>query len=123
MSKYADHTPLHRQCQIFAREGVELRRSTLADWVGQAAQLLTPVAEAIGRYVRAAAKIHADDTPIRVLGGKANKAKTGRLWAYVRDDRASADTAAPASGRGAAWPSAGRTTCTWALTAVVTALR
>jgi transposase len=96
VSKYADHTPLYRQCQIFAREGVELQRSTLADWVRQAAQLLTPVAEAIGRYVRAAAKIHADDTPIRVLGGKANKAKTGRLWVYVRDDRASADTAAPA---------------------------
>jgi transposase len=96
VNKYADHTPLYRQCQIFAREGVDLQRSTLADWVRQAAQLLTPVAEAVGRYVRAAAKVHADDTPIRVLGGKANKAKTGRLWVYVRDDRDSADTAAPA---------------------------
>lgn len=96
VSKYADHTPLYRQSQIFAREGVDLQRSTLTDWVRQAAQLLTPLADAVGRYVRAAAKVHADDTPIRVLGGKANKAKTGRLWVYVRDDRASADTAAPA---------------------------
>lgn len=96
VSKYADHTPLYRQSQIFAREGVDLQRSTLTDWVHQAAQLLTPLADAVGRYVRAAAKVHADDTPIRVLGGKANKAKTGRLWVYVRDDRASADTAAPA---------------------------
>jgi transposase len=96
VSKYADHTPLYRQSQIFAREGVDLQRSTLADWVRQAAQLLTPVADAVGRYVCAAAKVHADDTPIRVLGGAANKAKTGRLWVYVRDDRASADTAAPA---------------------------
>jgi transposase len=96
VSKYADHTPLYRQSQIFAREGVDLQRSTLADWVRQAAQLLTPLADAVGRYVRAAAKVHADDTPIRVLGGAANKAKTGRLWVYVRDDRASADTAAPA---------------------------
>lgn len=96
VSKYADHVPLYRQSQIFAREGVDLPRSTLADWVGQAARLLAPLAEMIGRYVRAGTKIHADDTPVRVLGGAGNKAKTGRLWVYVRDDRASADSAAPA---------------------------
>lgn len=96
VSKYADHTPLYRQAQIFAREGVDLSRSTLADWVAQAARLLAPLADVIGRYVRAGTKIHADDTPVRVLGGAGNKAKTGRLWVYVRDDRASADPAAPA---------------------------
>jgi transposase len=96
VSKYADHTPLYRQSQIFAREGVDLPRSTLADWVAQAARLLAPLADVIGSYVRAGTKIHADDTPVRVLGGAGNKAKTGRLWVYVRDDRASADTAAPA---------------------------
>ena len=96
VSKYADHTPLYRQCQIYAREGVDLQRSTLTDWVGQAARLLTPLAEAIGRYVLCADKIHGDDTPIRVLGGAGSKARTGRLWVYVRDDRASAETAAPA---------------------------
>lgn len=97
VSKYADHTPLYRQCQIYAREGVELERSTLTDWVGQAARLLTPVADAIGRHVLRAEKIHGDDTPIRVLGGRGSKARTGRLWVYVRDDRPSADTTAPAT--------------------------
>ncbi len=87
VGKYADHMPLYRQCQIYAREGIELERSTLTDWVGQAARLLTPLADAIGRYVLAAEKIHGDDTPIRVLGGKGSKARTGRLWVYVRDDR------------------------------------
>jgi transposase len=96
VSKYADHTPLYRQCQIYAREGVDLQRSTLTDWVGQAARLLAPLADAIGHYVLRAQKIHGDDTPIRVLGGKGNKARTGRLWVYVRDDRPSASTAAPA---------------------------
>lgn len=96
VSKYCDHSPLYRLCQIYAREGVELHRSTLADWVAQAARLLSPLAEAIGRYVLAADKIHGDDTPIRVLGGAGNKARTGRLWVYVRDDRPSGDTAPPA---------------------------
>lgn len=96
VSKYCDHTPLYRLCQIYAREGVDLQRSTLADWVAQAARLLSPLAEAIGRYVLAADKIHGDDTPIRVLGGAGNKARTGRLWVYVRDDRPSGDTAPPA---------------------------
>lgn len=96
VSKYADHTPLYRQNQIFARDGVELAVSTLSDIVGGAAWLLTPLAQAMGRYVLSGAKIHGDDTPIRVLGGARNKAKTGRLWVYVRDDRASGDTAPPA---------------------------
>jgi transposase len=87
VGKYADSLPLYRQCQIYAREGVMLERSTLTDWVGQAARLLTPLAQAIGRHVLRADKIHGDDTPIRVLGGKASLAKTGRLWVYVRDDR------------------------------------
>ncbi|MEO7114824.1 MAG: transposase [Caldimonas sp.] len=87
--KYADHTPLYRKCQIYARKGVDLERSTLTDWVGQAARLLTPLVDAIGRYVLRADKIHGDDTPIRVLGGRGAKARTGRLWVYVRDDRPS----------------------------------
>jgi transposase len=95
VGKYCDHLPLYRQSQIYAREGVQLERSSLADWVGQTARLLSPLADALGRYVLKAAKVHGDDTPIRVLGGK-DKAHTGRLWVYVRDDRASADTSAPA---------------------------
>ena len=96
VGKYADSLPLYRQCQIYAREGVMLERSTLTDWVGQAARLLTPLAQAIGRHVLRADKVHGDDTPIRVLGGKGNKAKTGRLWVYVRDDRPGAGQAPPA---------------------------
>lgn len=92
VSKYADHTPLHRQRQIFARDGVEIAVSTLSDIVGGAAWLLTPLAQAMGRYVLAGSKVHGDDTPIRVLGGAKNQARTGRLWVYVRDDRASGDT-------------------------------
>lgn len=96
VSKFADHQPLYRQSQIHAREGVHLSRSTLCDWLAQAARLLTPLAEAVGRYVLQAAKIHGDDTPVRVLGGKGAAAKTGRLWVYVRDDRPAGDASAPA---------------------------
>ena len=67
--------------------------STLSDIVRGAAWLLSPLAQAMGRYVLAGSKVHGDDTPIWVLGGAKNKAKTGRLWVYVRDDRASGDTA------------------------------
>ena len=87
VGKYADHLPHYRQCQIFAREGIELERSTLTDWVGQTARLLAPLADAIERYVLVTDKIHRDDTPVRVLGGKGSKARTARLWVYVRDDR------------------------------------
>ena len=87
VSKYADHTPLHRQAGIYARQGVELDRATLADWVGQAVFLLTPLAEAIGRHVRAGAALHADDTTVPVLAPGLGKAKTGRLWVVVRDER------------------------------------
>ncbi len=87
VSKYADHTPLHRQASIYARDGVALDRATLADWVGQAVFLLTPLAEAIGRHVRAGAALHADDTTVPVLAPGLGKTKTGRLWVVVRDER------------------------------------
>ena len=103
VGKYADSLPLYRQCQIYAREGVMLERSTLTDWVGQAARLLTPLAQAIGRHVLRADKIHGDDTPIRVLGGKGSKAKTGRLWVYVRDDRPHRGSNAAATAPPAVW--------------------
>jgi transposase len=67
VAKYCDHLPLYRQSEIYAREGLELDRSTLCDWVGQAAWLLDPVVAAIRRHVFAAEKIHGDDTTIRVL--------------------------------------------------------
>ena len=96
VSKYADHLPLYRQSEIYARYGVELERSTLADWVGGTSELLDPLVEALRRYVMAAGKVHADDTPVPVLAPGNGKTKTGRLWTYVRDDRPAGDTAAPA---------------------------
>jgi transposase len=96
VSKYADHLPLYRQSQIYAREGVDLDRSTLAGWVGAASELLTPLVDRISKHVLAAAKIHADDTPVPVLAPGNGKTKTGRLWTYVRDDRPAGLKTAPA---------------------------
>jgi len=96
VSKYADHLPLYRQSEIYARHGVELERSTLADWVGGTSQLLEPQIEVLRRYVTASGKLHADDTPVPVLAPGNGKTKTGRLWSYVRDDRPAGDRAAPA---------------------------
>jgi transposase len=86
-SKYADHLPLYRQSEIYAREGVELSRSTLADWVGGACKLLDPLVQSLAHYVKGATKLHADDTPVPVLQPGRGTTKTGRLWTYVRDDR------------------------------------
>jgi len=96
VAKYADHLPLYRQSEIYARSGVELERSTLADWVGGASRLLAPLVEALRHYVMAPGKVHADDTPVPVLAPGQGQTKTGRLWTYVRDDRPAGDTAAPA---------------------------
>jgi transposase len=96
VSKYCDHQPLYRQSEIYGRQGVELERSTMADWVGGSSRLLEPLVEALRRYVTAAGKLHADDTPVPVLAPGQGKTKTGRLWTYVRDDRPAGDSAAPA---------------------------
>ena len=96
VSKYCDHLPLYRQSEIYARQDLELERSTLTDWVGGSARLLQPLVEALRRYVTAASKLHADDTPVPVLAPGQGKTKTGRLWTYVRDDRPAGDTASPA---------------------------
>src|SRR6202167_135861 len=87
VSKYCDHLPLHRQSDIYAREGVALDRSLLAAWVGHMAELLTPLAEAIGKHVRQGETLHADDTPVPVLEPGRGKTRTGRLWTAVRDER------------------------------------
>jgi len=87
VSKYADHLPLYRQSQIYAREGLDLDRSTLADWVGGASELLGPLVASLGRYVLAAKKLHGDDTPVPVLCPGRGTTKQGRLWTYVRDDK------------------------------------
>ena len=99
-SKYGLHLPLHRQSGRFAREGVEIDVSTLADWVGAVSVALKPLVEAIADHARAGPRLHVDDTPVPVLAPRAQarsdhqmaakppgKTKTGRLWTMVRDDR------------------------------------
>jgi transposase len=88
--------PLYRQSEIYAREGINLGRSTLADWVGAASELLSPLVDQIRKHVLAASKIHADDTPVPVLAPGKGKTKTARLWTYVRDDRPAGYHTAPA---------------------------
>jgi transposase len=87
VAKYADHLPLYRQSEIYARNGVELDRSTMADWVGGASRTLRPLVEALKSYVLSTEKLHGDDVPVPVLEPGNGKTKTGRLWTYVRDDR------------------------------------
>jgi transposase len=84
-AKYGLHLPLNRQSTTYAREGVDLDVSTLADWVGACAATLMPLVLRIRAHVFAAERIHADDTTVPVLAK--GKTRTGRLWAYVRDDR------------------------------------
>jgi transposase len=93
-NKYRAHLPLNRQCDLYVAQGVDLDVSTLADWVGACAATLTPIVKGIERHVLAAERIHADDTTVPVLSK--GKCTTGRLWAYVRDDRPFAGSAAPA---------------------------
>jgi transposase len=87
VSKYADHLPLYRQAQIYARQGVDLDRSTLADWVGRAAFLLRPVHERLLALLKGSTKLFADETTAPVLDPGRGRTKTGQLFAYARDDR------------------------------------
>ena len=97
VNKYADHSPLYRQSQIFSREGIDLDRSTLADWVGKSTALLEPLADAIARHVLKGQALFADDTPVKLLAPGSGKTRTARLWAYVRDERPWAGEAQPAA--------------------------
>jgi transposase len=96
VGKFADHLPLYRQAEIFARDGIELDRSVLAQWVGSTAALLAPLVDEIRKHVLAADVVHGDDTPIPVLAPGNGKTKTGRIWTYVRDERPAAGKSAPA---------------------------
>ena len=87
VSKYADHLPLYRQSQIYAREGIDLDRSTMADWVGRSTALLEPLADEIGRIVQRSDALFADDTPVKMQAPGQKKTKTARVWTYVRDER------------------------------------
>src|SRR5580693_977610 len=80
VAKYADHLPLYRQSEIYAREGVDIDRSTLADWVGGASRVLVPLVDAVRKYVLSPGKVHGDDVPVPVLAPGNGKTSTGRLW-------------------------------------------
>jgi len=97
VSKYCDHVPLYRQSQIFARHGIELNRSTLANWVGGASWWLEPLRARLADHVFASTKLFADDTPIPVLDPGRGRTRTGRLWVYARDDRPWAGLDPPAA--------------------------
>lgn len=96
IAKFCDHLPLYRQAEIYARSGLDIDRSQLAEWLGHVARLLAPLVELIARHVMAATVIHADDTPVDVLAPGTGKTKTGRLWVYLRDERKHAGSAPPA---------------------------
>src|SRR4030081_454731 len=87
VSKYADHLPLYRQAQIYARQSVNLDRSTLADWVGHAAWHLRPLHQRLLDKLKERPKLFADETTVPVLDPGRGRTKTGQLWAYAADDR------------------------------------
>ena len=85
VGKYANHQPLNRQSEHYAREGIELSVSTMADHVGACAATLTPLYELVKAHVFVGERIHGDDTTVPVLAKV--KTRTGRIWTYVRDNR------------------------------------
>ncbi len=95
VEKYANHQPLNRQSEQYAREGIELSVSTMADHVGACAATLMPLYELIKAHVFAAERLHGDDTTVPVLAK--GKCRTGRIWTYVRDDRPFGGGAPPAA--------------------------
>jgi transposase len=97
VSKYADHLPLYRQSGMYERQGIDLERSTLAEWVGRASALLAPLVEALRKDVMSSDVLHGDDTPVPVLAPGTGRTKTGRLWTYVRDGQPHGDKRPPAA--------------------------
>jgi transposase len=97
VSTYADHLPLYRQAQIFARQGVTLDRSTLCNWVSRACWWLEPLHALILSMVVSSPKVVADDTTLPVLDPGRGRTKTGRLWCYATDNRPWAGPGYPAA--------------------------
>jgi transposase len=94
-AKFGQHLPLNRQSENFAREGIELSVSTIADWVGTCTAMLAPLVTLIDAHVLAAARLHGDDTTVPLLAR--DKTVIARLWTYVRDDRPFCGPAPPAA--------------------------
>lgn len=98
VDKFCNHLPAYRQSQIYAREGVEISRSTISSWLGAGAKLLEPIANLIREYVISAKQIHGDDTPVKVLNPGTGKTKTARMWVYVNDGRPRGSSSPVAAG-------------------------
>ena len=96
VSKYADHMPLYRQEQGMKRDGVEIDRATLANWVGRAAAMLKPLAERLKAELLTSARLFVDETHVKVLAPGMGKTMTGYFWAIARDDRSHGGNSAPA---------------------------
>ena len=86
VSKYGDHLPLHRQEEIFQRQGVDLPRQTMCDWMGGCADLVSPLYELMKQRVLGSKAVQTDDTPVPVLDPELPRTRTGRIWTYVGDD-------------------------------------
>ena len=87
VAKYAEHCPLYRQSQMYARSGVQLHRSTLAEWVGKAAFHLRPVVQCLAEDLKRSGKLFMDETRAPVLNPGRGRTKSGFFWALARDDR------------------------------------
>ena len=104
VAKYCDGLPLYRQSVILAREGIDIDRVTLADWVGHAVWWLTPLAELIGAYIMASPVLHTDDTTISVLAPGLGRSRIARFWVYATDPSTWAGTGpAPRHWRCPSW--------------------
>jgi transposase len=97
VAKYANHLPLYRQSEMYVRSGIEIDRSSLTDDVGHVAKILSPLIDLLAKDVMSSPTLHGDDTPVKVLAPGAGKTKTGRLWAYVRDERGHGGVRPPAA--------------------------
>lgn len=98
VAKFDDHLPLYRQAEIYARDGVTLQTSTLSGWMGATAAALAPLADLLRTEVIAGSDVlHGDDTTVPILAPGAGKTRTGRLWAYVRDERPHGGVRPPAA--------------------------
>jgi len=85
VSKYGDHLPLHRQAEIYQRQGVEVSRQTMCDWMRQAAELASPLVDLMKQRVLSSKAVRTDDTPVPVLDPELPRTRTGRIWTYVGD--------------------------------------
>ena len=94
-AKFGQHLPLNRQSENFAREGIALSVSTIADWMGACTAMLAPLVTLIDAYALAAARLHGDDTTVQLLAR--DKTIIARVWTYVRDDRPFGGTSPPAA--------------------------